>query len=90
MQLKTFAKFKWPQVTLNTYTQLHRNKLKLPSSYLKIHSRSSYAMSFKVYNKLPTQIKPETKDEKNYKSYKKQLTSTIQYINIYKNKKRNM
>lgn len=68
----------------STYSLRHRNKLKLPPSYLKIHSHGTYAMSVKIFNKLPNEIKSLTKTNKFINSVKQFLINNCYYtINEY-------
>lgn len=68
----------------SSYSLRHRNKLRLPPSYLKIHSHGTYAMSVKIYNKLPTKIKTEAKNTIFIRLLKEYLVHKCYYsINEY-------
>lgn len=61
------------------YSLRHKNRLNLPTSRLKLHSSSPYAMSIKIYNKLPENIKQENKTNLFLKKLKQFLITKSYY-----------
>lgn len=64
-----------------TYSLRHGDKLMLPDSYIKLHSSSPFAMSVKIYNKLPILFKQEL-NEKTFLKLLKQLLLQKSYYSV--------